>query len=111
MVTDEVKADIPTATALKRAHLTPAILRIGREIHNESMPFLYARNTFAFAGLEERQAFTDPTIPGRAFISRISLPSLAMSRPTIRWDSLHIFLPSNLRKLTIESTLTQSPSK
>ena len=93
---------IPTASVLNRMDLTPVILRLNREINSESMPFLYARNTFAFAGLEECQAFTDPTVPGRSLISRISLPRLAMSRPNIRWNSLHTFLPSNLRQLTIE---------
>ena len=80
----------------------PAILRLNKEMKSESMPFLYARNTFALAGLEECQAFINPSTPGRALISRISLPRLAMSRPNIRWNSLHAFLPFNLRQLTIE---------
>jgi hypothetical protein len=95
-------ATVPTASVLNKVDLTPAILRLNKEINSESMPFLYARNTFAFAGLEECSAFTDPAIPGRALISRISLPRLAMSRPNVRWNSLHTFLPSNLRQLTIE---------
>jgi len=93
---------IPMASVLNRARLTPAILRLNKEINDESMPFLYARNTFAFAGLEECQAFTDPNIPGRSLISHISLPRMAMSRPVYRWKSLHTFLPSTLRQLTIE---------
>jgi len=93
---------IPTASVLNQTELTPVILRLNKEINSESMPFLYARNTFAFAGLEECRAFTNPTISGRALISRISLPRLAMSRPNIRWNSLHTFLPYNLRQLTIE---------
>ena len=93
---------VPTATVLNRAHLIPAIFRLNKETSNEAMPYLYARNTFMFVGLEECRAFTDPSIPGRALISRVGLPRMAMSRPISRWDSLHTFLPSNLRHLTIE---------
>jgi hypothetical protein len=93
---------IPTASVLNRPQLMPNILRLNKEINKESMPFLHARNTFAFVGLEELQAFTDSNIPGRALMSRISLPRMAMSRPLDRWDSLHTLLPSNLRQLTIE---------
>jgi hypothetical protein len=93
---------IPMASVLNRAHLAPAILRLNKEINDEAMPFLYSRNTFAFSGLEECQAFTNPKIPGRSLISHISLPRMAMSRPTYRWNSLHTFLPSTLRRLTIE---------
>jgi len=87
----------------------PAILRLNKEINKESMPFLYSRNTFAFAGLEECQAFTNPNIPGRSLISHIRLPRMAMSRPASRWSSLHTFLPSNLRRLTIEIDTYRRP--
>jgi hypothetical protein len=93
---------IPMASVLNRAHLAPAILRLNKEINDEAMPFLYARNTFAFSGLEECQAFTNPKIPGRSLISHISLPRMAMSRPAYGWDSLHTFLPPTSRRLTIE---------
>jgi hypothetical protein len=91
-----------TASVLDRAHLIPMILRLNKEISNESLPFVYARNTLTFVGLEECRAFTDPDISGRALISRVGLPRMAMSRPTDRWDSLHKFLPINLRKFSIE---------
>ncbi|KAM0711171.1 hypothetical protein Q7P35_001910 [Cladosporium inversicolor] len=93
---------IPTASVLDRPQLMPAILQLNKHINEESMPFLYARNTFTFVGLEELRAFTDPNIPGRDLISRISLPKMAMSRPFNRWDSLHKILPFDLRQLTIE---------
>ena len=103
--TANTKADtsgIPTASILNRSRLIPAILRLNKNINDESMPFLYARNTFTFARLAECRAFTDPRIPGRALISHIDLPRMAMSRPIDRWNSLHTFIPPNVTQLTIE---------
>jgi hypothetical protein len=43
---------IAPATLLERAHITPTILRLNKAISREAMPFLYSRNTFAFASPE-----------------------------------------------------------
>lgn len=66
------------------------------------MPFLYARGTFAFAGLEKCQAFTDPTISRpRSHITY--QPSQAGDEPADHQMGLtaHV-LTVQFAKLTIE---------
>lgn len=92
----------PSATLLDRAHLNPIYLRLNKTISSEAIPFLYSRNTFTFDSLEDCQKFTNPAIPGRDLIARICLHRKAMSRPFSRWGALRTFLPSTLKRFTIE---------
>jgi hypothetical protein len=100
---------IAPATLLDRAHVTPTILRLNKAISSEDLPFLYARNTFAFVSPAELQAFANPRIPARALITRFCLPRMAMSRPVCRWSMLNSFMPHNVKQFTIEIDTFSGP--